>query len=42
MTAAPFHDFDSRVPDPVKTRLEELRTQITNGTLDVSTPYDPS
>ena len=42
VTAAPFHDFDSRVPDPVKTRLEELRTQITNGTLDVSTPYDPS
>ena len=42
MTAAPFHDFDSRVPDPVKTRLEELRTQIIDGTLDVSTPYDPS
>ena len=42
VTAAPFHDFDSRVPDPVKTRLEELRTQIIDGTLDVSTPYDPS
>ena len=42
VTAAPFHDFDSRVPEPVKTRLEELRTQIINGTLDVSTPYDPS
>ena len=37
-----FHDFDSRVPEPVKARIEELRTQISDGTLDVSTPYDPS
>lgn len=39
---APFHDFDSRVPTSVKGRIEELRSQIIDGTLDVSTPYDPS
>ena len=42
VAAAPFHDFDSRVPAPVKARLEELRGQIIDGSLDVSTPYDPS
>ena len=42
VAAAPFHNFDSRVPEPVKARIEELRTQIIDGTLDVSTPYDPS
>ena len=42
VTTAPFHDFDSRVPAPVKARLEELRNQIIDGSLDVSTPYDPS
>jgi nucleoside-binding protein len=42
VAAAPFHDFDSRVPAPLKARLEELRGQIIDGSLDVSTPYDPS
>jgi len=42
VAAAPFHDFNSRVPAPVKARLEELRGQIIDGSLDVSTPYDPS
>ena len=42
VTVAPFHDFDSSVPESVKARIEELRTQISDGTLDVSTPYDPS
>ena len=42
VATAPFHDFDSRVPEPVKVRIEELRTQIVDGSLDVSTPYDPS
>jgi len=42
VATAPFHDFDSRVPEPVKARIEELRTQIVDGSLDVSTPYDPS
>lgn len=39
---APFHDQDAQVPAEVKTKIEELRKQIIDGTLDVSTPYDPS
>ncbi|CAM3053324.1 BMP family protein [Actinomyces slackii] len=39
---APFHDQDSKVPAEVKTRVEELRTQIIDGSIDVTTPYDPS
>ena len=42
VAVAPFHDFDSQVPAPVKARIEELRAQIIAGTLDVTTPYDPS
>ncbi|WP_243106936.1 BMP family lipoprotein [Actinomyces lilanjuaniae] len=42
VSLAPFHDYDSQVPDQVKTRIEELRQQIIDGSLDVSTPYDPS
>ncbi|WP_127842424.1 BMP family lipoprotein [Actinomyces wuliandei] len=42
VSLAPFHDYDSKVPDQVKTRIEELRQQIVDGSLDVSTPYDPS
>ncbi|MCR2053340.1 BMP family ABC transporter substrate-binding protein [Actinomyces bowdenii] len=39
---APFHDQDSKVPADVKAKIEELRKQIVDGTIDVSTPYDPS
>lgn len=39
---APFHDWDSKVPAEVKTKIEELKKQIIDGSLDVSTPYDPS
>ena len=39
---APFHDFDSQVPADLKTKIEDLRKQIIDGDLDVSTSYDPS
>ena len=39
---APLHDWDSRVPADVKARVEGLRQQIIDGSLDVSTRYDPS
>lgn len=39
---APFHDFDSQVPDKLKSKVTELTDQIKAGTLDVSTQYDPS
>ncbi|MCI7456065.1 BMP family lipoprotein [Actinomyces urogenitalis] len=42
VSIAPFHDWDSRVPAEVKTKVEEIQKQIVDGTLDVSTAYDPS
>lgn len=42
VSAAPFHDWDSKVPAEVKTKIDELKQQIIDGSLDVSTQYDPS
>ena len=42
VSLAPLHDWDSRVPADVKARVEGLRQQIIDGSLDVSTRYDPS
>lgn len=42
VSIAPYHDWDSKVTPEVKTRVEELKQQIIDGTLDVSTRYDPS
>ena len=39
---APYHDWDSKVSPELKTKIDELKKQIVNGTLDVSTAYDPS
>jgi len=35
---APFHDFDSVVPDEVKTAVEDLKAQIISGDLVVESP----
>lgn len=32
---APFHDYDSQVPDEVKTKIDELKKQIASGELEV-------
>jgi len=42
VSIADFHDWSDRVPDDVKEQVEALKQQIIDGTLDVSTPYDPS
>ena len=40
---APFHDFDSKVPADVKARVEEIRTQLEDGSLTTNvTPAKPS
>ena len=39
---APYHDWDSKVSPELKTKIDELKKQIVDGTLDVSTAYDPS
>ncbi len=39
---APFHDFDAQIPQTLKDEADSLAQQIKDGTLDVSTPYDPS
>jgi basic membrane protein A len=36
---APYHDFDDVVPESVKTKMEELEQNLTNGT--ISTGYMP-
>lgn len=35
---APFHDWDSKVPADVKSAVEDLKTQIIDGTLDIQQP----
>nr|WP_238994330.1 BMP family ABC transporter substrate-binding protein [Actinomyces sp. 565] len=42
VSIADYHDWSDRVPDEVKEQVEVLKQQIIDGTLDVSTPYDPS
>lgn len=39
---APYHDWNSKVSPELKTKIDELKKQIVDGTLDVSTAYDPS
>ena len=39
---APYHDWDSKVSPELKTKIDELKKQIVDGTLDVSTAYHPS
>ena len=39
---APYHDWDSKVSPELKTKIDELKKQIVDETLDVSTAYDPS
>lgn len=42
VSLAPYHDWDSKVSPELKTKIDELKKQIVDGTLDVSTAYDPS
>lgn len=42
VSIAPYHDWESKVPAEVKTKVEELAKQIGDGSLKVTTPYDPS
>ena len=39
---APYHDWDSKVSPELKTKIDELKKQSVDGTLDVSTAYGPS
>ncbi|GAA0035213.1 MULTISPECIES: BMP family lipoprotein [Brevibacterium] len=38
---APFHDFDKDVPQDVKTKLDELKKQIIDGTIKVESENSP-
>ncbi len=38
---APFHDFESKVPQDIKDKVEELSQQIIDGSLTVTSPSDP-
>ena len=38
----PYHDWDSKVSPELKAKVDELKKQIVNGTLNVSTAYDPA
>ncbi|MDU0349405.1 BMP family ABC transporter substrate-binding protein [Actinomyces sp. MRS3W] len=42
VSIAEFHDWFSKVPSDVREATDELKQQIIDGSLDVSTPYDPS
>ncbi|MFD3854130.1 MULTISPECIES: BMP family protein [Brevibacterium] len=38
---APYHDFDGEVPEDVKTKVEELKKQIIDGTITVESENSP-
>lgn len=38
---APFHDFDSQVPQELKDKVEEYKQQIISGTLKIESPNAP-
>ena len=38
---APYHNFDSKLPQDVKDKVEQLKQQIISGTLKVTSPSDP-
>ena len=42
VSLAPYHDWDSKVSPELKAKVDELKKQIVNGTLNVSTAYDPA
>ncbi|MDO4899257.1 BMP family protein [Actinomyces sp.] len=42
VSIADYHDWSSKVPSDVQKQVETLKQQIIDGTLDVSTSYDPS
>ncbi|MDO5673081.1 MAG: BMP family ABC transporter substrate-binding protein [Actinomycetaceae bacterium] len=41
VSLAPFHDFDSKVPAPIKETLKKLQDEIVAGTLKVETTNQP-
>ncbi|VEG27274.1 BMP family lipoprotein [Actinomyces howellii] len=42
VSIAPYHDWESKVPAEVQTKVKELEQQIIDGSLTITTPYDPS
>jgi len=38
---APFHNFDSKIPQDVKDKVAQLQKDISSGTLKVTSPSDP-
>jgi basic membrane protein A len=39
---APFHDFESEVPDDLKTQLEEVRQGIIDGSIEITSKNQPT
>jgi basic membrane protein A len=39
---APYHDFDSKVPAELKSKVDELKQQIIDGDITVESPNSPS
>ena len=42
VSIAPYHDWESTVPAEVQAKVDELKAQIIDGSLQVTTAYDPS
>ena len=38
---APYHDFESKVPAELNTKIEELKAQIIDGTITVESTNSP-
>lgn len=39
---APFHDFEDKVPDELKTQLDEVKQGIIDGSIEVTSPNQPT
>ena len=38
---APYHDFDSKVPADLKSEIEKLKSDISSGTIKLTSPSEP-
>jgi basic membrane protein A len=39
---APFHEFDSKVPAELKSELDQIKSDITSGTIKIDSKSQPT
>ncbi len=41
VSLAPFHDFEDKVSDELKSELEQIKADIISGTITITSPSQP-